>query len=50
MPGNPKSPYPNSRYQYARWQKNGQYLDKNGNPVSGNSAESHIPLAEFLFK
>ena len=49
MPGNPRSPYANSRRPYVRWQKNGQALDRNGRPVSKNSQEAHIPLDEFRF-
>lgn len=49
MPGNPNSPHPNSQVPYARWTKNGQYLDKHGNVVSKNAPEGHIPLDEFVF-
>jgi len=49
MPGNPNSPYPNSRTPYVRWQRNGQALDVNGNVVPRNSPEAHIPLEDFRF-
>jgi hypothetical protein len=49
MPGDPKSPYENSRMPYVKWQKNGQHLDKNGNPVSGDSPDAHIPIDDFKF-
>jgi RHS repeat-associated protein len=49
MPGNPKSPYPNSQKPYVRWQKNGQALDKNGNVVAKNTPDAHIPEDEFHF-
>jgi RHS repeat-associated protein len=50
MPGNPRSPYPNSRSPYVRWQKNGQALDVNGNIVPKNTSDAHIPLDKFQFK
>mgnify|MGYP001802977051 CR=1 FL=1 len=50
MPGDPKSPYPNSRNPYVKRVRNGTYVDKNGNPVLHNSAEAHIPIDEFSFK
>ena len=47
MPGDPKSPYPNSQNPYVRMQRNGQALDKSGNIVPKNAPEAHIPLEEF---
>ena len=47
--GDPKSTNPGQRYDNVRWQKNGQSLDKNGNPVPRRSEESHIPVEEFKF-
>jgi hypothetical protein len=49
MQGNPKSPYPNSRAPYVRWQRNGQALDRFGNVVPKNSPSAHIPLKDFNF-
>jgi hypothetical protein len=49
MPGNPNSPYPNSRVPYVRWQRNGQALDAAGNVVPKKSPEAHIPLEDFRF-
>lgn len=48
--GKPESSNPGQRVDHVRWQKNGQSLDKNGNPVSTQSQESHIPLDKFKFK
>ena len=47
MPGNPKSPYPNSQNPYVRMQRNGQTIDRAGNVVPKNSPEAHIPLNQF---
>jgi hypothetical protein len=49
MPGNPNSPYPNSRAPYVRWQLNGQALDVDGGVVPKNTPEAHIPLEDFRF-
>ena len=49
MPGNPRSPYANSRVPYVRWQRNGRALDVNGNPVPRQSRESHIRVEDFVF-
>lgn len=49
MQGNPNSPYPGSRQPYVRWQRNGQALDVNGQPVSKYSDAAHIPLEDFRF-
>lgn len=50
MPGNSRSPYPNSCQPYVRWDKNGRALDVNGKFVPVRSLESHIPLEDFGFK
>lgn len=47
MPGDPSSPNPAQRQPYVKWQKDGQFLDQNGNVVPGNSPEAHIPLNQF---
>lgn len=50
MQGSPNSPFPNSQAPYVRWQRNGQPLDINGNPLpSANVPEAHIPLDQFRF-
>jgi RHS repeat-associated protein len=50
MPGNPHSPYPNSRAPYVRWQKNGQPLDACGKVLpTSKTPDAHIPLPEFKF-
>ncbi len=49
MPGNPLSPYVNSRIPNVRWSSNGQALDVNGNPVSLKTPEAHIPLTDYKF-
>lgn len=50
MPGNPNSPYPSQQNPYIKRQKNGQFVDKDGNPVASNSPEAHIPTKDFVFK
>ncbi len=47
--GDPKVSNPSQQRDYVKWKRDGQWLDKNGNPVSGNSPESHIPVGEFKF-
>ena len=47
--GNPNSSNPAQRQNYVKWKRNGQWLDKNGNPVSRDAPESHIPFEEFKF-
>ncbi len=47
--GNPESNFPSQRNDYVKWKRNGQWLDKNGNPVLGDSPEAHIPFEEFNF-
>jgi len=47
MPGNPNSPFPNSRKPYVRHVKNGKSLDMNGKPVDVTTPEAHIPLEKF---
>jgi hypothetical protein len=49
MPGNPDSPNPSQQGPYFVQQRNGVTLDKNGNAVPPNSAEAHIPEAEYEF-
>jgi len=52
--GDPNSKYPNQRGDYVRWKKDGQWLDKNGKPISGpearKSPDGHIPFEEFNFE
>ena len=51
MPGNPQSPFVNSRSAYVRWQKHGRVLDVNGNLLpDANRPEAHIPLEKFKFR
>ncbi len=45
----PKSSNPGQQYDNVRWQKNGQSLDVDGNPIKINSQESHIPIERFKF-
>ena len=47
MPGNPDSPFPNSRKPYVRHVNNGRSLDAHGRPVDVTTAEAHIPLDQF---
>lgn len=47
MPGDPNSQFPNSQVPYVRHTKDGNALDVNGNVVSKNTPEAHIPLSEF---
>lgn len=49
MPGDPKSPFPNSQRPYVRHLKDGQSLDVNGNVVPKNTPEAHIPLEDFVW-
>ena len=49
MPGDPNSPYPNSRMPYVRWLRNGKSLDANGNIVPKNSPDAHIPINSFQY-
>ncbi|MCP5505728.1 MAG: hypothetical protein H7A38_02465 [Chlamydiales bacterium] len=49
MPGNPNSPQPSHRSPYVVHNVNGKYYDKNGNEVSLQTAEAHIPLEEYDF-
>ena len=50
MPGNPTSPWPNSRKPYVRWDKDGVPLDVDGNPLpTDKCAPAHIPLEDFKF-
>ena len=48
--GNPNSPNPAQQKDYVKETRNGKVVDKNGNEVSGKSAESHIPREEFKYK
>ncbi|TAE34228.1 MAG: hypothetical protein EAY65_03025 [Alphaproteobacteria bacterium] len=47
--GDPNSPNLGQQKNYVKWKKNGQWLDKNGNPVSGESLDSHIYIKDFTF-
>ena len=44
MKGRPESDFPGQRVDYVRLNKEGQFYDINGNIVSGDSFEAHIPL------
>lgn len=51
MPGNSKSPYPNSQKPYVRQtDSSGKFLDANGKPGGRNTEETHIPLDKFRFR
>ena len=43
VPGDPNSSNPGQQRDYMVVMKNGQYLDANGNQVSRQSLESHLP-------
>lgn len=47
--GNPKNSNQAQRNDYVKWKKDGQWLDKYGKPVAGDSLEAHIPINEFKF-
>jgi RHS repeat-associated protein len=48
MPGDPSSPFPSQKVPYVKFQKNGRFYDKDGNPLSGGDLpEAHIPKSEF---
>ncbi len=47
--GKPEVSNPSQQQDYIKWKLDGQWLDKNGNPVSGSSPESHIPVEQFKF-
>lgn len=49
MPGNPKSPHPNSRQPYVRHMKDGKALDARGKVVDVNTPEAHISLDQFVW-
>ena len=50
MPGNPESPFVNSRSPYARQRNSGgHFLDANGVPGVDKSAATHIPFDQFKF-
>ena len=49
MPGDPDSPFPNSRQPYVRHLQHGQSLDVHGNVVPKNTPDAHIPLRDFHF-
>lgn len=50
MPGKPHSPNEAQQKPYVVHKKNGNFLDKNGKIVKKGSAESHIPLEEFVYE
>jgi hypothetical protein len=50
MPGNPDSPNPAQQKPYVKHMRNGKALGKNGNPVSPDSPEAHIPRDEFVYR
>lgn len=47
MPGQPDSPFKNSRKPYVTLKKNGKWRDINGNVVDLQSEAAHIPLDKF---
>jgi RHS repeat-associated protein len=49
-PGDPSSPYVNSRGPHVRWQRDGEALDVNGNTVLKGSEDAHIPRDNFNYK
>ena len=49
MPGNPNSPFPNSRQPYVRQEIGGISYDKDGRVVGKRSEMAHIPLSEYKF-
>jgi RHS repeat-associated protein len=49
MPGNPHSPNLKQQNPYVKRQVNGQFFDKYGNIVQGDTPDAHISLDEFLF-
>lgn len=50
MPGNPNSPHPSQQIPYIKIQKNGRFMDANGNYLpNGNLPEAHIPANQFWF-
>ena len=49
MPGNPSSPNVAQQGPYVKRQKDGKFFDKDGNEVSSDSEEAHIPLKDFSF-
>jgi hypothetical protein len=50
MPGDPNSPFVNSRSTYVRLQKGGDPYDKFGNRLENKYCEeAHIPVDEFIF-
>ena len=49
MPGKPHSPLPCQQKPYIKQKVHGHYVDKEGNIVSGEISESHIPVEEFNY-
>ena len=50
MPGNKNSPFPNSKNEYVRWQKDGKALDRFGKKLpSEYLPDAHIPVDSFRF-
>ncbi len=47
--GNPRSSNLSQQKDYIKWKRNGQWMDKNDNIVTGESPESHIPIKDFKF-
>ena len=51
MPGNPNSPYPNSRTPYVvQTDSAGRPLDANGKPGERKSENTHVPLDKYKFQ
>lgn len=50
MRGSPTSPHPSQQKDYVKHTKNGQVVDKNGNPTDRVSENSHIEKSKFKFK
>jgi hypothetical protein len=47
--GEPDVSNPLQQRDYVKWKRNGQWMDKDGNIVSGESPASHIPIEDFNF-
>ena len=50
MFGKPHSPNPAQRTPYVVYQKDGNFLNKDGTFVSSSSKDAHIPYEEFKFR
>ena len=50
MFGKPRSPNPAQRTPYVVYQKDGNFVNKNGTFISSSSKEAHISYEEFKFR